>query len=347
MAPIAARKPRAVVVGSLNLDEVFVVPHIAAEGETLSAAEYTVQAGGKGARTPRMEADGVRVGRVVVSENEHTGRAIIQLSASTRDNAIVLFPAANHRLSMSDVKDAVLGEAGQPGDWLVLQNEVRFSEEDGGPRAFHDLIKLAKEKGALPPLPCKMPVFAVLWSARRVPRMLTAPGLRRRAKKDDVSRIYPLESVDVLLLNAHEARGLAGEGWSGAQAATPVQLLATICTKIPSVRLVVMTLGAEGVVARWRSGSGEYEDTHLPAAKLLRPVVDTTGAGDTFAGYLIAGLMRTVDGDGSRPVNFQVDNALREAVVAAAMACETHGAMAGVPTFAEVSQRIIDLRDKK
>lgn len=52
---------------------------------------------------------------------------------------------------------------------------------------------------------------------------------------------------------------------------------------------VVCTLGAAGVLA---SICGLSEILHLPAAALEGNVRDTTGAGDCFTGYLVAGLMQ-------------------------------------------------------
>ena len=50
---------------------------------------------------------------------------------------------------------------------------------------------------------------------------------------------------------------------------------------------VVVTLGADGV-ALAAAGSGTV--TRLPAPKLEKPVVDTTGAGDAFVGAFAHGL---------------------------------------------------------
>jgi ribokinase len=51
---------------------------------------------------------------------------------------------------------------------------------------------------------------------------------------------------------------------------------------------IVCTLGAKGVVA---SLSGLRETLYFPAAMLQGNVRDTTGAGDCFTGYFVAGLM--------------------------------------------------------
>lgn len=50
---------------------------------------------------------------------------------------------------------------------------------------------------------------------------------------------------------------------------------------------IICTLGAKGILC-YEPGK---EVGYLPAAKLQNPVKDTTGAGDCFAGYFVAGLM--------------------------------------------------------
>ena len=55
-------------------------------------------------------------------------------------------------------------------------------------------------------------------------------------------------------------------------------------------------------------------------------VADTTGAGDTFCGYFIAGLVDELD----------VEMNLRRASAAAAIAVSRHGAAQSIPTKEEV-----------
>jgi ribokinase len=65
---------------------------------------------------------------------------------------------------------------------------------------------------------------------------------------------------------------------------------------------IICTFGAEGITyfqppsaSSSSGGNGPpagVKTGHLPAAKLERPLKDTTGAGDCFAGYFAAGLMR-------------------------------------------------------
>ncbi len=80
-----------------------------------------------------------------------------------------------------------------------------------------------------------------------------------------------------------------------------VQLLALHgCSDFAPTVSVICTLGSQGILYFESPSalSGKPTIRHLPAAKLKRPLKDTTGAGDCFAGYFVAGLMRRKEGDG-------------------------------------------------
>ncbi|MGJ7461767.1 ribokinase [Halomonas sp. MA07-2] len=130
--------------GSINLDHVYRVPHLVRPGETLASDDYRIGLGGKGAnqslamaraggrvchwgRLGRQDAwardtlsrAGVDVSRVNLLD-EPSGHAIIQVDEQA-ENAIILFPGANHGFRRADLNELVA--ATQPGDWLLTQNE--------------------------------------------------------------------------------------------------------------------------------------------------------------------------------------------------------------------------------
>jgi ribokinase len=86
-------------------------------------------------------------------------------------------------------------------------------------------------------------------------------------------------------------------------------------------RTIIVTLGRDGAKALTSGG----EVISVPAMKVTP--VDTVGAGDTFVGYLAAGLEAGLD----------LEAAMRRAAVAASLACLKPGAQPAIPTAAEVN----------
>jgi ribokinase len=114
-----------------------------------------------------------------------------------------------------------------------------------------------------------------------------------------------LPYIDFLILNAVEAEQL-----QEATGQAPSDL---------NVRDVIVTLGSEG--ADWYSKAGKQ---HFPAIKV--DPVDTTGAGDTFTGYVLAGLDR----------DMPMEQAIALATKAGALMVMRHGTADVIPDLSEV-----------
>jgi ribokinase len=125
------------------------------------------------------------------------------------------------------------------------------------------------------------------------------------------TRIRELVSLsDILLVNQHEAAALSGD----ADAADAARVLSR------AAGVVVVTLGAAGaLVAR---------DGEVTATVAARPVaaVDTTGAGDTFAGVLVAWLA----------AGATLHCSLEAAAAAASLTVTRPGAAASMPQRADI-----------
>jgi ribokinase len=113
-------------------------------------------------------------------------------------------------------------------------------------------------------------------------------------------------ALDTVLVNREELARLSGSG----DLQVGLQAL-----RSRGLRCVVVTLGAQGVIASIEGRRFEW-----PALQV--PVVDTTGAGDTLAGVWAAWRLRGLPDD----------QALARANVAAALACTRAGARSGMPT---------------
>lgn len=116
----------------------------------------------------------------------------------------------------------------------------------------------------------------------------------------------PLQHVNTFLINRAEGEALSDEQ-------EPRHIVDALGARFPNAA-VVLTLGAQG--ALYAHGD---ERLHVPAEPVQ--AVDTTGAGDTFAGYFLAEVY-----SGTEP-----EHALRVACQAAGRCVTRSGAAASIP----------------
>ncbi|KAF9199707.1 hypothetical protein BGZ49_010134 [Haplosporangium sp. Z 27] len=324
----------------LTHNDFYVVPHIVRSGETIPSSSYTVSAGGKGANQSValgraganvyhagkigkdgewvrsiMEKAGVDTSYIKVSEKEATGRAIIQLSKESRDNAIVLFPGTNSKVTLEEAQH-VLKDFG-PGDWLVMQNEI----SSGG-----KIMQAAKEKG-----------LTICFN----PSPMTA----------ELPEEYPLHLVDYLIINEIEAQELyayltSAENYTESKSVPKSSSHVTASESFPvlekaygEISGIIITLGGDGLVARFRIKEEDEKLKEFRMGIVKNEIVNTTGAGDTFTGYFVANLVRN-QVMYSRFTEEQLKDALHEASHAASLAVTKEGAMDSIPIKDDVDVAI-------
>jgi sugar/nucleoside kinase (ribokinase family) len=134
---------------------------------------------------------------------------------------------------------------------------------------------------------------------------------------DDILRLRPiLRHIDLFAPSRTEAQALTGQS-------DPAAMVAAFRTYLPIHSLVAIKLDAQGCYIDAERGA-----QIIPAYKV--DVVDTTGAGDTWFGGLLTGLIR----------GMPFDQAARLANRAAADCCTALGASDGVKSFDETLARI-------
>jgi ribokinase len=291
-----------IVFGSTNLDLVAQVARLPRPGETLTGLGFAMRAGGKGANQAlaarRAGADVMFVGAAgedafaaialtglaaggvdlaaVGRVPASTGVALIHVEASG-ENAITVIPGANAHADPAAIPDAVL----RAGATLVLQLEVPLPAVEAAAKRAH---------------------------ARGARVVLNAAPIQPLAEE-------LLASVDVLVVNEHEASTLAE---SLAMPAMPEAFADAFHRHFGSA--VVITLGARGVIA---VADGVRYAAPAPAVT----VVDSIGAGDAFTGALAAALDRRVE--------WRL--ALAEGLAAGSLACTAAGAQDALPVAAEIA----------
>lgn len=283
------------VAGSANLDFVVQAAHIPAPGETVLGRDFKTFPGGKGANqaVASARAGGVTTHMLAALGNDAFAQPI---EASLRDAGVVLHtiripdqPTGTAFICVSDDAENAITVAPGANGGLMPAHLPSLSGYS------HLLLQLET------PLPT---VTAYAQAARAAGVKVVLNAAPAQALPAEL-----LVATDVLVVNEGELATIAGvEG-------TVAQCLAKV-----TVPTVVVTLGARGCCARHE---GNF---HLQSAFPIEPV-DTTAAGDTFCGALVAALSQGME----LPV------ALRQACAASALACTRLGAQTSIPQAAEVA----------
>ncbi|WP_116952241.1 ribokinase [Jiangella endophytica] len=285
------------VLGSANMDLVATVDRAPGRGETVTGRTFTTVPGGKGANqalaAARAGGDVAFLGAV---GDDDFGRRVTALLAG-----------AGIDVSGLAVSDQPTGTAHITVDATGDNSIVVVPGANATVTALTDAHRAALDAAQLVLLQLELPLplvtEAALYARSRGVRVVLTPA--------PAVPLPPelLAAVDVLVPNEHEAALLAG-------VADPVEAARSLAAGGGDV---VVTLGGRGAL-RLRAG----DETAVPAFPV--EAVDTTAAGDTFAGVLAVGLAE----------GLHWDDALRRASAAAALSVRRPGASSSMPDRAEI-----------
>ena len=130
---------------------------------------------------------------------------------------------------------------------------------------------------------------------------------------DDTIKQIDLSDLYCLILNEVEATQFFDTD-------TPTEFLDKVKKEYPNLK-VMLTLGKKGC-------EYHYKDCIEKFGIFDVKVVDTTAAGDTFAGYFVSGIYN----------NNPIPDILRKASAASSIAVSKKGASSSIPTFVEVEE---------
>lgn len=290
--------------GSMNLDYVYTVDHFLTKGETQAATGRTTYTGGKGLNQSVALA---RAGVFVYhAGNVGAGGEVLlrELAESNVDTTYV------RRQDDLPTGHTVI-QIDREGDNCILvfggaNRSVTKEQVDENLEAFGegDFLLLQNEINGL------QDIMAA--AANRGMRIFFNPS-----PMDESIFALPLETVDTFVVNEVEAAALTGAD-PEEPAAEAEQILHSLLEAYPDSTFV-LTLGEEGA---WYAD----RETRVFQPAYREVAVDTTGAGDTFLGYYVAGLLR-----GDTPAE-----ALDLASRAAAICINRPGAAPSIPVLKEV-----------
>ncbi|WP_238366375.1 ribokinase [Mesobacterium pallidum] len=278
-------------LGSINADLFYDLPRLPRPGETIACDRLTKGLGGKGANMSVAAARaGARVCHIgaVGPDGAWAMERLLEYGVDTRHIARV-GAATGHALILLDAdgENSIVIFAGAN---RALSDEMigaPLSEADAG-----DLLVMQNETSHQ--------AYAAELGSKLGLRVAYAAAPFDAAA---VTQLLPF--VDLLFMNEVEAAQL-----KEATGKWPEEL---------GVADVIVTLGARG--CRWYGPEGVEE---FGAPKVT--AVDTTGAGDTFTGYVLAGLDR----------GMEMADAIGQATRAAALMVTRHGTADVIPDLKEV-----------
>lgn len=288
--------------GSLNIDKVYQVSHHVQSGETISAKNYTEFLGGKGLNQSIALAK--------------AGATVFHVGTIGPDGKIFLSTLRDAGVDTTLIKEvdtasghAIIQVNDEGNNSIVIFGGAnQLLEKERIDEVFQqitsdDLILLQNEISNIDYI---------------IDRAYEAsiPVALNFSPVDDGLLALDLHKITYLFVNEIEAQ-------LAAQADTLDEVMTILIERYPKMH-VVMTLGEKGAVYG-HAGSAEINQ----AARIV-PVVDTTGAGDTFTGYFLASIAQQAT----------VAESLKMGCCASGIAITRAGASPSIPTLQEVKESI-------
>lgn len=289
--------------GSLNIDDVFRTTHIVRPGETIPSRTLDRYAGGKGLNQStalaRAGANIRHIGRIG-EDGLFLKEGLAADGADVSGIVVGDVPTGHAIIQVADDGEnaiVLFGGANQAWDSSDIDRVIGASKAG-------DVLLLQNEINGMAELMEKAAVAGMRLALNPAPM---GPEVLE----------YPLEKLSWLVVNEIEGRELSGLEEDEA-------IVTELRRRFPDT-VVVMTLGKKGAI---RADEGGLIRSHFPD---VGPIVDTTGAGDTFMGYWLAG---EVEGLGA-------EEGLRRACAAGALAVTRPGATTGIPLLEEVEALLV------
>jgi ribokinase len=293
------------IVGSINIDFTIKVKRFPEEGETITDGVFFQSPGGKGLNQAVASARAGEKTFLVCSVGNDVFWKFIEDYLKNEKNLTIL-PEVNKGFS-TGVAFILVDDKGKnkivvsPGANAKLSsNHVRQVLEQSNPRFVV--------------LQCEIP-FDVVQTVMEMKNKLNFIVVFNTAPfKSWVREIIHIP--DFVIMNEVEAKQIFGKDVKDKDSAV------VVLKDYPFHNSVMITLGKDGVVLLNQEKGKKI--SHFPAFEV--DVVDTTGAGDTFAGYFSAMMSAGKD----------LEESINLAQAASAVCVTREGAVKSIPKFHEV-----------
>ncbi|MYR07319.1 ribokinase [Gordonia sp. SID5947] len=253
------------VVGTLNMDVIVQVGRMPRTGETLLGRSLSERPGGKGGNQALAAAGVARTALIGAVGNDDAAQRLVR---NQQDGAVEI-SRLHHAVGISGRAIIEVDDAGDNRIVVLTGANAALTADHvkAGLDGLAPTIVLTQLES-----PPDVTAAAVAWTAANERRFILNPSPVRRL--DD----HVIAAADPLILNEGEAVYYAGGGSTG----DPTEIARRL---VDRARSVVITLGSDGVVV------ATPDDVRRIDVEQVR-AVDTTGAGDLFAGTLAGHLAR-------------------------------------------------------
>lgn len=284
--------------GSLNIDNVYNVKDFVQPGETILSLGYNIFCGGKGLNQSvalaKAGADVYHAG-AIGADGAPLLETLQEAGVHTEFLRQIPGPSGHTVIEINQHgQNCIIVTAGSNGKITPADVDEVLSHFESG-----DILLLQNEISSIP----------------YIMEKAYAKGMKialNPSPVNDALYTFPLETASWFILNETEGQLLAG-----CESEDEHDILAALHEKYPQAA-IVLTLGSKGA---WYSDSSV---TFFEPARRVK-AVDTTAAGDTFCGYLLACLAA-----GNTP-----QQAMSTATCASAIAVTRPGAAPSIPTMDE------------
>lgn len=295
-------------IGSMNIDYVYQVDHFVKPGETLSAKHRFVNCGGKGLNQSiaASKAGSMVYHAGLIGEGGEMLKAKLEeyhVNTAFLENTGGTCGHAMIQLD-SNGENSILLFGGT--NQSLMENYIDKVLDKFGNQG---LVLLQNEINLIPYIierAYERGLMVALNAAPMTPAVLQ----------------YPIEKLSWLIVNEIEGKELA-------KCSSDSEILSALAVKYPRCS-ILLTLGNKGACCLHHGILYKIGCHNVNA-------VDTTGAGDTFTGYFLSGII----------TGTSVRDSLYNATTASALCIEKKGASDSVPTMADIKECITSGRFPK
>lgn len=295
------------VLGSINADHVMLVEQFPRPGETVAGSSYSIFAGGKGAnQAVACSRLGGRTSLIANVGDDEVGRGMVEQFKKNGVDTSLVEKLENEKTGIAlilvdEQAENVIGI--YSGANAAISPEKIKSHEDSIEQSDYLLTQLE--------IPLESIITAASLGCKHQTKVILDPAPAHELSEQLLS------CIDIITPNQTEAEVLTGINVKDAESAAS----AASILHSRGVNTVIITMGSNGAYL-----SSPDESCLIPG-KEVTPL-DTTAAGDTFNGALLAGLSK----------GMAMTDAIRFANQSAAIAVTRIGAQTSIPYLSEVGE---------